>query len=208
VSSLRRGLVAAVVVAAVSVLSACADAQNTSIQNTDYAPVTDVQYAPVNGVNADSTLVKVRNLYALGALGALPVRLRMTLVNTTDTDDALIGATLGTPAVSGRLIGGRLGALPVVRSTTVAVGAAGQPQVTFRGSTAKAGTWVPVTLLFRNGRAVATSVLVQNPVSLYSDGTVPTGNPTAPVKVVVVVPKPSTPATAAGPTPSATTTAS
>ena len=178
-SSLRhRAVATVVVVAAMSVLSACAEA-NTSIKNNDYAPVTDVQYAPTNGVNADSTLVKVRNLYVLAPLGVVPARMRMTLVNTTSLDDALIGATVGTPPVSGRLIGGTLGTLPVVHGTSVAIGAQGQPQITVRGADARPGRWVSVTLLFKNGRAIATSVLVQNPVSLYSDGTVPTGDPNA-----------------------------
>jgi hypothetical protein len=49
------------------------------------------------------------------------------------------------------------------------------PQVTFPNLQVKAGTWAPVVLLFRSGRAVAGSVLVQSPVSEYSDGTLPTG---------------------------------
>ena len=174
-SSLRRGAAAALVVlAAASALSACGDNSNSE---SDYGPVSNVEYAPVDGINLDSTYIQVRNLYLLAAEGVIPPRIRMTMVNVSDTTDALVGATVGVPTVNGRLIGGRLGTVPVVAGTTVAVGSSGGPEITFRGLDAKAGTYVPVALLFRSGRAVAGSMLVQNAVSEYSDGTLPTGVP-------------------------------
>jgi len=101
----------------------------------------------------------------------------MTLVNTTNAPDALVGATVGQPAVTGRLIGGSLGSVPVPRSTTVLVGSDLGPQITFPGLAAKPGTYIPVTLLFATGRAVSGSMLIQDAVSEYSDGTVPQGIP-------------------------------
>ena len=176
-SNLRRGAAAALAaVAVLASVSACGVGGETQA-DSDYAPVSNVEYNPANGISLDSTLVLMRNVYVLAAEGVLPPRLRMTMVNTTSTDDALVGATVGVPAVGGRLIGGVAGSVPVPANTTVLVGSNGGPEVTFRGATAAAGTWVPVTLLFRNGRAVAGSVLVQSGTSEYSDGTLPTGRP-------------------------------
>ena len=172
-SSLRRGIATAIAaVAVVSTLTACGSSSESKA-NSDYAPVSNTVYNPVNGISLDSTVVKVRNLYVVAALGAVPPRIRMTMVNTTGLDDALVGATIGVPGVSGRLFGGVAGAVPVVRGSTVLVGSGTAPQITFRGAPAPAGTWVRVTLLFRNGRAVTGSALVQNPTSQFSDGTLP-----------------------------------
>lgn len=173
-SNLRRGVVATVAaLAAVSLLAGCGEDK----ENSNFGPVQNVEYNPVNGISLDSTIVKVRDLYVLADEGVLPPRLRVSLINTTNVDDQLVGATIGRPAVTGSLLRGTNGVLPVNSGTSVYVGsvAAAGPQVTFPGFKAKAGTWVPVTLLFAKGRAVAGSVLVQSAVSLYSDGTVPRG---------------------------------
>ena len=192
-SSLRRG--ASAIVAALTVMSVLSACGGESKANSNFAPASNTRYAPVNGVNVDSTYVLVRNLYLLAAEGIVPARMRMTMVNATNSDDALVNAAVGQPAVAGRLFGGTLGVVPVVAGTSVIVGSNGGPQITFRGVNAKAGTWVPVLLQFRSGRSIAASILVLDAVSEYSDGTVPTGRPQARPTVTVPPPNEGTTAT-------------
>lgn len=174
-SRVRRGTVAVLVAAAgLTGLSACgADTQDATASTS----VHDEAYNPVNGINLDSTNVKVRNLYLLAAEGTELPRLRTTLVNTTGVDDALVGVTVGDTPVSGQLAGGTAGTVPVDGGTSVRIGSDGGPEITFPGLQARTGTWVPVRLLFRDGSAVAGSMLIVDAVAEYSDGTVPTGKP-------------------------------
>jgi hypothetical protein len=174
VSSLRRGAAATVaVVMAMTALTAC----GANSDEFSYTP--NSAYDPVDGISLNSSNVLVRDLYLLDAEGAAPAHLRAVLVNPNGPDDALVGATAGDPAVTGRLVGGVAGSVPVPAGQSVKVGEVGGTQITFPGLTARAGSWTTVTLLFRSGKAVTGTALVNNAVSQFSDGTLPTATPEA-----------------------------
>lgn len=191
--SLRRGAVAAVVaLTVVASLAGCGETQKDS----NYAPVADREYNPVNGENFDSTIVNIRDLYLLNKVGPVPPRLRMVLVNTTLTPDTLVRVAAGNPFIPGKILGGTRLGLPVLPGTSVGVGNGGA-QVVFQNLTVQSGSWVPVELIFRNGRTVIGSILVQNGASQYSDGTLPTIPAIGP-QAPAVVPTAGTTATPAG----------
>ena len=83
----------------------------------------------------------------------------------------------GEPAVTGRLIGGVAGALPVPAGTTVVVGSDRGPQITFPGLDAKAAPGCPSPCSSAAAAPSPAPCSSATPCSQYSDGTVPHGDP-------------------------------
>jgi hypothetical protein len=155
--------------AALALLAGCATDSAES-----YTENRQAVYDAVDGISLDSTYVKARNVYLLERFGTRPPILSMTLVNPTDTTDTLIGAQVGEPAIGGLLERGQAGGVTLPPNSSVAFGALPpSPTISFDGLDAPAGTFVPVTLIFRSGVAVTGEMLVQTAASVYSDGTVP-----------------------------------
>lgn len=160
--SLRRGRLAVAVAATAAVLSVSACANG-------FDAATNIEYVPADGVSFDTDTVDVRNLTVVTDPGMEPW-LSATLVNAGDEADTLVGAQVG--ATPGELTTGS--SLEVAPNATVVLGSEGGPAITFPGSDAAAGTWVPVTLVFAKSGEVSGDTLVRTTV-LVTPTTAPHG---------------------------------
>lgn len=142
--------------------------------NTD----TTVQGASGDGVQVETPGVQIDNATIVaGEVGSQKAAFLGTVYNTTSTPDELVA--IGAGDGQAKLLPDPI---PLPPRQTVTVQTGKQAQAQFTGVELTAGTYVPVTMVFRSAGQAAFSALVVPPAGFYSEAA-PEGTTPRPDKV-------------------------
>ena len=184
-----RSRAAAVAVALVAVLS-------TSGCYQAYEKTVSVQGPTGNGVDVSVGPLLVQDTTLVASEDGKRASLIFTIISDSDEADALTAVT-----VSGAAATVTTAPLAVGPRTSVAVGGPATAQVTVPSLTVPAGTYTPVTIVFRNAGSVSAEIPVVPAAGYYASyGPKPAVAP-APPASQPAAPQPAEPAPAASSAP-------
>ena len=168
----RGSAVAVASLAAVAALALSACGTGQKWVDEGLSPSGNGAYVTLGPVQAQNlTLVE-------GPAGSQSLALVGNLINTGDSEDALVAATLPAKSTGGQgVISGGSIPIPPAGLTNTSIGYNSDHSVSFNGVDAPVSGYVPVTLSFKNAGQTTVSLLVVPPVGYY-DGITPAATST------------------------------
>ncbi|MFJ9519625.1 DUF461 domain-containing protein [Kitasatospora sp. NPDC101801] len=173
--SLRRGAIAAIALAAILPLSACAAGNSPDT----------LQIKPDNAATSIGDTLKLNNIVVVTADGASsehagPAQLTVNISNTGSSAETLQSITVGEGATAtfADAKGAALSEIVIPAGSAVLIGGEGQPVAKVASAKLEVGGFAPAAFSFAKAGKVATEAQVHSAKGMYEDFG-PTANPSA-----------------------------